>query len=148
MPRTIHFFAGLLATLTIASFFLATLAVELFGTHEAVAMVKGWIIMPGLLILVPAIAATGGSGVFMSRSRQGRLVEAKKRRMPFIAANGLLVMIPCAIFLGLWAAAGTFDTTFYVVQALELLVGATNLVLMGMNMRDGIQLSGRFRRSK
>jgi hypothetical protein len=43
------------------------------------------------------------------------------------------------------AAAGTFNTTFYIVQALELLAGATNLVLMGLNIRDGFKLSGRFR---
>lgn len=145
MPKKIHLIAGLLATLTIATFFLSTLGVELFGTHETVAMVKAWIVMPGLFILVPAIAATGGSGMFLSKSRQGRLVEAKKKRMPFIAANGLLVMIPCAIVLNRWAAAGTFDTTFYVVQALELLVGAVNLTLMGMNIRDGIKMSGRLR---
>ena len=145
MPKQIHFIAGLLATLTIATFFLATLGVELFGTHEAVAGVKSWIVMPGLFMLVPALAATGGSGWFLSKSRQGRLVEAKKQRMPVIAANGLLVMIPCAIVLNHWAAAGIFDTTFYGVQALELLVGAVNLTLMGMNIRDGLKMSGRLR---
>jgi len=145
MPKKIHLIAGLLATLTIATFFLSTLGVELFGTHETVAMVKALIVTPGLFILVPAIAATGGSGMFLSRSRQGQLVEAKKKRMPFIAVNGLLVMIPCAIFLNRWAAVGTFDTTFYVIQTLELLVGAVNLTLMSMNIRDGMKMSGRFR---
>lgn len=148
MPKSIHFIAGLLATLSIATFFLSTLGVELFGTYETVAMVKALIVMPGLFILVPAIAATGGSGVFLSRSRQGRLVEAKKKRMLFIAANGLLIMIPCAIVLNRWAAAGTFDSTFYAVQTLELLGGAVNLTLMGMNIRDGMRMSGRFRASK
>jgi Na+/H+ antiporter NhaA len=100
--------------------------------------------MPGLFVLVPAIAATGGSGFFMSKSRQGQLVETKKKRMPFIAANGLLVLIPCAIFLNRWAAAGAFDNTFYVVQAFELLAGAVNLTLMGLNIRDGLKMSGRF----
>ena len=57
-------------------------------------------------------------------------------------------MIPCAIFLDRWAAAGAFDTTFYVVQALELLVGAVNLTLMSMNIRDGMKMSGRFRASR
>jgi hypothetical protein len=71
MPKKIHLIAGLLATLTIATFFLSALAVELFGAHETVAMVKALIVMPGLFILVPAIAATGGTGVFLSRSRQG-----------------------------------------------------------------------------
>lgn len=147
MPKNIHFIAGLLATLTIATFFLSTVGVELFGTHEAVAKVKALIVMPGLFILVPAIAATGGSGLFLSRSRQGRLVEAKKKRMPFIAANGLLVLIPCAIVLNRWAAAAAFDSTFYAVQALELAAGAVNVTLMGMNIRDGMKLSGRFRAS-
>ena len=148
MPKKIHLMAGLLATLNIATFFICTLAVELFGTPESVATVKALIVMPGLLILVPAIAITGGSGMYLSKSRRGRLVESKKKRMPFIAANGLLVMIPCAIFLNRWAAAGTFDTTFYAVQTLELLVGAVNLSLMGMNVRDGFTMSGRLRASK
>lgn len=145
LPKKIHFIAGLLATLTIATFFLSTVVVEFFGSHEAVAALKALIVMPGLFILVPAIAATGASGFVMAKYRKGRLVEAKKRRMPFIAANGLLVMIPCAIFLSRWAATGAFDATFYVVQALELLVGAVNLTLMGMNIRDGMGMSGRYR---
>lgn len=145
MPKKAHFIAGLLATLTIATFFLSTVIVELFGSHEAVAIVKSLIVMPGLFILVPAIAATGGSGFALSKSRQGRLVEAKKKRMPLIAANGLLVLLPSAIFLDRWASAGSFDTTFYFVQGAELLAGAVNLTLMGLNIRDGINMSGRFR---
>ena len=145
MPKKAHFIAGLLATLTIATFFLSTVIVELFGSHEAVAIVKSLIVMPGLFILVPAIAATGGSGFALSKSRQGRLVEAKKKRMPFIAANGLLVLLPSAIFLDRWASAGSFDTAFYLVQGVELLAGAVNFTLMGLNIRDGINMSGRFR---
>lgn len=147
MPRRAHLIAGVLATLTIATFFLSTALVELFGSHEAVATVKSLIVLPGLFILVPAIAATGGSGVYLSKSRQGRLVDTKKKRMPFIAANGLLVLIPCAIVLNRWAVVGQFDTAFYAVQALELLAGAVNLALMGLNIRDGMKMSGRFRAS-
>jgi len=146
MQKQVHFIAGLVATLTIATFFLSTVIVELFGSPESVATVKALIVMPGLFVLVPAIAATGGSGFFMSKSRQGRLIENKKKRMPFIAANGLLVLIPCAIFLNRLASAGVFDTTFYLVQVLELLAGAVNLTLMGLNIRDGLRMSGRFRK--
>jgi len=64
-----------------------------------------------------------------------------------IAANGMLILVPCAIFLDRWAAAGTFDATFYLVQGLEFLAGATNLGLMGLNIRDGLRMSGRFRKS-
>ena len=145
MPKKMLLVAGIAATLTIAIFFLSTVLVELFGSHEAVATVKQLIVLPGLFILVPAIAATGGSGFIISSSRKGRLVDNKKKRMPFIAANGILVLIPCAIALNRWAEAGSFDTTFYAIQAIELLAGSTNLVLMGLNIRDGLRMSGRLR---
>lgn len=148
MSKKVHFFAGILATATIAVFFLSTALVELFGSQEAVATVKRLIVMPGLFLLIPAIAATGGSGFFLSKSRGGRLVDAKKKRMPFIAANGLLVLLPCAIVLNRWASTGSFDTAFYYVQAIELLAGATNLVLMSLNIRDGLRLSGKLRSKK
>lgn len=145
MPQRAHLIAGILAPLCIATFFLSTILVELLGSHEAVAQLKSLIVTPGLWILIPAIAAAGGSGMFLGKSRRGRLVDGKKKRMPFIAANGLLVLVPCAIFLNRWAAAGTFDTTFYAVQLVELLAGATNLTLMGLNVRDGLRLAGRLR---
>ena len=145
MPKRAHLIAGILAPLCIVTFFVSTLLVELFGSHAAVAQLKAMIVTPGLWIMIPAIAAAGGSGMFLGKSRKGRLVGAKKMRMPFIAANGLLVLVPCAIVLNRWAAAGTFDTTFYAVQAVELIAGAANFVLMGLNVRDGLRMSGRLR---
>ena len=147
MPKRAHLAAGFLAPLCIATFFLSTILTELFGSHAAVAQLKSLIVTPGLWIMVPLMAAAGGSGMFLARSRKGRLVDAKKKRMPIIAANGLLVLVPCAIVLNRWAAAGSFDTAFYVVQAIELVAGATNLVLMGLNARDGLRMAGRLRSS-
>jgi uncharacterized membrane protein SpoIIM required for sporulation len=145
MPQRAHLVAGILAPLCILTFFLSTIVVEAFGSHAAVAQLKSLIVAPGLWILIPAIAAAGGSGMWLSRSRRGRLVDAKKKRMPFIAANGLLVLVPCAIVLNRWAATGSFDTAFYAVQALELVAGAINLTLMGLNVRDGLRMAGRLR---
>lgn len=145
MPKRAHIIAGILAPLCIATFFVSTVLAELLGSHEAVAQLKALIVFPGLWILVPAMVAAGGSGMFLSKSRRGRLVDAKKKRMPFIAANGLLVLVPCAIVLNRWAAAGSFDTAFYVVQAVELLAGATNLTLMCLNVRDGLRMAGRLK---
>lgn len=145
MKRKIHLLAALIATLTIATFWTSTILVELFGSYQLIAQVKSLIVIPGLFILIPALAITGATGFSLSQSRMGRLVENKKKRMPFIAANGMLILLPAAIMLNLWAAAGTFDTTFYVVQALELIVGPINLTLMGLSIRDGLRLTGRFK---
>ncbi len=67
--------------------------------------------------------------------------------MPYIAANGILILIPSALFLASKAKAAEFDTTFYAVQALELIAGATNIALLALNMRDGLRMKGWFRRS-
>ncbi len=148
MPNIAHRIAGILALLCIATFFLSTILIELFGSHATVAQLKSLIVTPGLWILIPAVAAAGGSGTFLSKSRKGRLVDAKKKRMPFIAANGLLVLVPCAIVLDRWAAVGSFDTSFYLVQAIELVAGAANLTLMGLNVRDGLRMTGRLRAAR
>lgn len=143
--RTLHRIAALLAALCIATFLFASIGVELFGTPQAVAKLKALIVAPGLWLLVPALAATGASGFALARARGGRLVQAKRRRMPLIAANGLLVLLPSAIVLARLAAAGDFGALFVGVQALELAAGAVNLALMGLNIRDGMKLSGRLR---
>jgi hypothetical protein len=91
-----------------------------------VAQLKSLIVTPGLWILITAVTAAGGSGMFLPKSRKVRLVDAKKKRMPFIAANGLLVLVPCAFVLNRWAGVGSFDTSFHVAQAIELIAGAAN----------------------
>ncbi len=143
MKPLIHRIAALTAMLTIATFFSSTLVVELFGSQQSITMVKALIVMPGLFILIPAIAITGASGFALSKTHHGRLVERKMRRMPFIALNGLFILLPSAIYLNRWAAAGSFDMEFYIVQGLELTAGAINLILMGLNMCDGLKVAGK-----
>ena len=143
MKTKIHLTAASLATLLILTFFASTVLVEVFGGNEAIAAVKRLIVY-GLAILVPAIAVTGITGFLLAKSRSGRLVESKKKRMPFIAANGLIVLAPSAVVLDRLASAGSFGATFTAVQSLELLAGGANLVLMFLNLRDGLRLTGRW----
>jgi len=145
MMPFIHRTVAIIAVLCIATFFVSTILAELFGSYETIIMVKGLIVTPGLFILIPVVAMTGITGFILSKSRQGRLVQIKKKRMPFIGINGVFILIPCAITLEYWASAGTFHTSFYIVQAIELIAGATNLWLMSLNIRDGMRLGGRSR---
>jgi len=139
----IHASAGALALLTVATFWISTLISELFMGQEAVAAIKHAIAYFGLIPLVILMAGTGGSGFVLARGRKGRLVEGKKKRMPKIGATGLLVMIPCALFLNSKAAAGEFDAMFYVIQVVELVVGVMQLTVLGRSFRDGLKLAGR-----
>ena len=140
MTKIIHPVAGGIALATILTFWLSTALSEVFANAAVVTRVKT-LIPWGFFILIPALMAAGGSGFRLARKMRGPLVAAKKKRMPFIAANGILVLIPSALYLSMKAQAGAFDAGFYTVQAIELIAGATNIVLLGLNMRDGLRLS-------
>lgn len=137
--RAIHPVAGAVALGMITLFWLSTALSELFAGPATVAMVKT-LIPWGFLILIPALIGVGASGAHLSRTRRGALVAGKQKRMPFIAANGVLILIPSALFLASRAGAGVFDGAFYGVQAIELIAGALNIALLSLNMRDGLRM--------
>lgn len=143
MKQQVHRIAATTAFLCISTFFLSSLAVELFASEPAITMVKHLIVLPGLFIMVPAIAITGATGFALSKNKTAGLLGKKKKRMPFIAVNGLFILLPAAIVLDQWAAAGQFDNNFYLLQGLELIAGAINITLMSLNIRDGRKLTGK-----
>jgi len=145
MLKIVHPVAGAIAMLTIASFWLSTALSELFAPQWVVVAVKSAIPW-GLLVLVPALMAAGGSGFTLAAGRRGGLIGAKLRRMPIIAGNGILILVPAAFYLAAKARADAFDTPFYLVQAIELAAGAMNIVLLALNTRDGLKLKGRLRK--
>lgn len=146
MIARLHAVAGSLAFLIILMFIASSAIVEAWGGPAAIGETKRAIAW-ALLLLVPALAVTGGSGFSLTRGAISGLAGAKLRRMRFIAANGLIVLVPAALYLNWKAGAGAFDGRFALVQALEFAAGGVNLILAGLNIRDGLRLSGRRRRA-
>ncbi|MPT38800.1 MAG: hypothetical protein E2603_09885 [Achromobacter sp.] len=144
MKHRIHAAAAMLTLLFLAAFWMSTVVSELFLSASAVAQVK-IAIAYALWGFLPVMMLTAASGFLMGGKGRHPLLLAKRRRMPFIAINGLLILVPAAVFLSLRAQAGLLDRAFYGVQALELAAGAANLTLIGLNIRDGLRL-GRLRR--
>jgi hypothetical protein len=140
--RVIHPVAGMAALLTIAVFWTSTVVVEAAGSHAAILAVKTGILW-GMLLLIPSMALAGASGFRMGGRSNNPRLAAKWQRMPMIALNGLLVLVPCAFFLQARAAADNFGGAFPWVQGLELAVGAVNLTLMALNLRDGLFVARR-----
>ena len=143
MKPITHAIAATTAMLTIAVFWTSTFVSELFMDHAAVITVKHAIAAYGLVVLVLFMALTGWSGSLLARGRNGELLDRKKKRMPIIAVNGVLIMIPAALFLNYKASLGEFDLLFYAIQIVELTVGLVQLVLMGLNFRAGLRLAGK-----
>ena len=142
MKSRIHAFAGIVGFLCILIFWTSTAYSELFTSHETVAAVKA-MILRGMFILVPAMALAGGLGMSVGAKWKNPLAVAKKKRMPIIALNGLIILLPSAFYLAFKSDAGEFDNWFYAVQILELCAGALNLSLIGLNIRDGLRMKGR-----
>ena len=140
MARMIHPIAGALALLTIASFWVSTAMSELFGSEALVVTVKTMIPW-AFLILIPSLVAAGSSGFQLGKSWRYPLVTVKRKRMPLIAGNGIVILIPSALYLSSKAQAGCFDAAFYMVQTVELIAGAVNITLLSLNMRDGLKLT-------
>lgn len=140
----IHRTAGALALATIAGFLTSTIAVELFGGGAEIRTVKVAILwcLPHLTLAMAATAVTGN--ILAGPHPIGR-AAVKRARMRIVAPNGVLVLIPAALFLAWRASIGAIDESFYAVQAIEILAGATNLTLIGLNMRDGLAMTRRRR---
>ncbi|MGO1118985.1 hypothetical protein ACTL6U_09780 [Rhodovibrionaceae bacterium A322] len=137
--KTLHRTAGGLGLLLIIVFWSSTVIVEIFGTTAQVAWVKEAIVY-GLFLLIPSLMAAGLSGRALSPKQVKGLLARKQRRMKVVAALGLLILLPAALFLAWKAGAGQFDRCFYGAQTLELLAGAVNISLLSLNLRDGLRL--------
>jgi len=136
----VHAAAATLALLLIISFFTGTLISELFGSQEQITAIKNAVFY-GIWLLIPAMAITGATGAKLAGKAKKGLIGNKMKRMPFIAMNGLLILIPAAIYLRSLALAGDFSSMFYSVQIVELIAGAINITLMTLNFRDGMKVS-------
>ena len=136
----LHRIAGTAAGLLILTFLTVSALSELSGDPDMIRLAKTGIAW-GLLALVPSLMATGATGMRLGKGWKGRAIATKKRRMAIIAANGMLVLIPCALALAWLARHGETGTAFAAIQTVEFLAGGTNLVLIGLNARDGIAMA-------
>ena len=144
----LHAAAGAAALALVATFQIATLSVEIAGDGAAVARVKTAIAW-GLLALVPAMAAAGGTGARLAGAPPRGLPARKAKRMRIIAANGVVILVPAALFLAMKANAGALDAAFYTVQAFEIAAGLVNAALLALNLRDGLAMRrGRLARDR
>ena len=134
----------MLAFVTILTFLSSSLAAELWGSAATIASVKQAIAW-ALLILVPALIATGASGFKMAGPSPKGVLANKLKRMRLIAGNGMLVLVPSVLFLAWKAAQARVRHGVHRGADRRAGGGLANLMLMGLNIRDGLRLTGRLR---
>ena len=130
----VHVATSMLALLCLVTFWLATVASELFWAPTVVVRVKAGILY-GLVVLVPALMISGLSGRTLSKRRSG--LGLKTVRLRWAALTGITVLVPCAVVLWRWARDGEFGPAFVALRGLELLAGASNIRLSALNASLG-----------
>lgn len=142
MKSKVHAIAGVLGFFCVLTFWISTVSSELLGSPETVATVKTSVFR-GMFVLLPALLVAGASGVSLLGKRTDPLAVAKQKRGPIAFMTGLFVLLPSSYFLSSWASQGALDGWFYGVQAVELAGSTVCLVMIGLNIRDGLALRGR-----
>lgn len=141
LPK-LHALFGATGLLIVLANWSATVITLIIGDKYVIALTKlsiAW----GLLALIPMLILAGFSGNRLGQRMRGPLIAAKQKRMKIIAFNGLVFLVPSALILVPLAMQGQDGAVYYVIQSVELLAGATNITLLGLNMRDGIRLGRR-----
>jgi hypothetical protein len=140
----VHLTATAVATITIGSFLTFSVLAELLGELEFIRFVKLNIVrsLPVLLIAMPAL---GISGVKLAGKSKNPLVITKLKRMKIIGLNGILLIL-LALFLFYRIKNHGMDTLFLMAQVVELLLGGINLILIGLNLKAGLELSGKLKK--
>ena len=137
-----HRLSALLALGLLFTFWTSTIVVEALGDPGAITRVKTLIAFAiPLMALLMATAALSGQA--LGKNRTSPILRAKQLRTRLAALNAIVVLIPAAITLALWAQHGRFGPAFVGVQAVELCAGAVNFVLLGLNVKAGLRLSRR-----
>ncbi len=142
MKKRMHAVAGVIGFVCIVTFVALTVISAIFGGPEAYAAVKNsnfrWV-----FVLILALLLAGGTGVSLLGKRQDVLALTKQKRGPIGFMTSLFVLLPCAYFLARWSAAGSFGLMFNGVQAVELAASGVVIAMIGLNIRDGLALTGR-----
>lgn len=110
----IHVVSASLGLALISFFFLCSLYAEVFGDKATIIQVKERIFY-GVWLLIPAMAIAGMTGHKLAPRAKSGLIMNKKKRMPFVAVNGLFILTPAAVFLKNAALSGAFNSAFYTI---------------------------------
>lgn len=146
MKKSIHAIAGVIGFICIITFVTSTAISAVVGGPESYTAMKG-AIYKGMFVLILALLAAGGTGVNLLGKRNEVLALSKQKRGPISFMTSLLVLLPCAYILSIRSAAGNLGGLLYLVQFVELAASGVVIAMVGLNIRDGLALTGRIART-
>ncbi len=134
--KLLHRIASTTAFLMIASFMLSSLISEFIGDHVLIATVKRTIFYALALLIICMIltAVSAKKLALLHPDIPYALISIK--RIKWIGLNGVIFLAPLATFLNYFAQKDKLDTTFYLLQSLEIICGLINIFLFAKMFID------------
>ena len=139
MKTIFHAAVGSFSFLIISLFFIGTIATLFFYSQADFTATKD-LVLQSFWMLITILLITAAIGLFLGKGQAGELIQKKKLRMVFIIGITILILLPIAYFLDKQASASNINSTFFLIQGLEIVFDIVVLVLMGLNFRDGSRL--------
>ena len=136
MKTIFHAMFGMLSFGLILVSLMTSLIVEIWSSQRVIADVKA-LAFQSILLLLVLLGFAALLGLSLGRVRQGNIVEAKKKRMVWLFAVAILILLPVAYVLNKYAKQGQFNWAFIALQSVEYAFDIAFLVLLGFNIRDG-----------
>ena len=106
----IHKIAGIVALITLVTFFLSTIIVESTGNHEWIKLLKLLIMIFALGLMVPSTIIVGITGKKMGKGYDPKLLKKKLKLFKAIQRIGPFVLAPTGIALYVLARGDNFNT--------------------------------------
>ena len=128
--------ASTTAFLMITSFMFSSLVAEFIGDHVLIATVKRAIFYALLLLIICMILAAVSAKKLACLYPNIPYALISVKRIKLIGLNGVIFLAPLATVLNYFAHTDKLDTTFYLLQSLELICGLINIFLFSKMFID------------
>lgn len=135
-----HKVAGVVMLITLVTFFVSTITIELLGDHEQIKWLKLLIMIFAIVLIVPLTIIIGKTGKKVSIGHNPKLLKKKSKLFKTIQRIGPFVLAPTGISLYFMARSDIFNAVFYTIQLIELIAQLTSIVLIIIAINTGIQL--------
>lgn len=127
--KLLHRMASTTAFLMIISFMTSSLVSEFIGNHILIATVKRTILYALSLLIICMILTAVSEKKLAILNPNNPYVLRRVKRIKWIGLNGIVFLTPLAIVLNYLAQNNKIDTTFYLLQSLEITCGLINIFL-------------------
>ena len=140
MKTLLHASAGMFSMLFLFVSFVVTIVAAFFYLPQDI-IASQQAILQAIWVYFFFLLTAASIGLWLSKGRKERIVVVKKRRMLIILILSVFGLLPSVYLLASQSIGWEGGIIFFSIQAFELTVSAMLMMLLGLNVLDGLKLT-------